>query len=92
LPRAKPLFLKTKKPIKVNLMEKPKEELVLIIQQQAEEIQKQKEAEENQIKKFAELLKKIEANKGFFRFIAWVNAVSEMVVFVYQIVQQSKIK
>lgn len=79
------------------LSEKSKEELVLIIQLQAEEIQKQfaeiqkrKEAEENQIQKFAELLKKIEANKGFFKFIAWVNAVSEMIVFIYQIVKQSK--
>lgn len=69
-----------------------KEQLIMLLEQKELQIKEQKEAEENQIKKFADLIRKIEESKGFFKFIAWINAVKELVSFVYQIIEQSKTK
>ena len=69
-----------------------KEQLIMLLEQKELQIKEQKEEEENQIKKFADLIRKIEESKGFFKFIAWINAVKELVSFVYQIIEQSKTK
>lgn len=83
----------------MELRQMSKGELINVIHNQDTKIESlafkiavKEQIENDQIKRFSDLLKNIEAKKGFWKFLAWVEAAKELISFIYQIVERSKLK